>query len=409
MGLGKTVQTIAFIGWLKLIRKVSGPYLVVAPLSVFPNWLREFRRFAPELRVLKLHSSNQAENTRLGKMDIVGNYDVVVTTYDMMKSKSVRRPLVQSTHWRYIILDEGHIIRNEDTNIAHTMRAMHFQQVILLTGTPLQNNLHELWSLLNFLEPDIFASSERFDSCFQVSGANMRFDRSLLLKVHTLLKPFMLRRTKLEVEKTVPPKVETKIMCPLSNIQAMWYKQLLLNENSLLQTSASDSAKELSSSNSSSLVGGVSSNGSNAQQWRRLKMLFMQLRKVSIHPFLFDEADLDIEVTDDSIISASGKMEVLDLLLKKLHAARHRVVLFSQFTSMLDILEDYMNYRGYEHCRIDGQTNRVMRQVYINSFNAPDSKLFVFLMSTRSGGLGINLQTADTVILFDSDWNPQVL
>ena len=147
--------------------------------------------------------------------------------------------------------------------------------------------------------------------------------------------------------------------------------------------------------------------GPQTGAWKKLQSLLMQLRKCCNHPYLFEGADPDPGVTDESLIEASGKVHVLDRLLTKLKDRGHRVVLFSQFTTTLDLLDDVLRYRGYEFSRLDGGTNRVQRTVDIQSFNAPNSSVFLFLMSTRAGGLGVNLQTADTCILFDSDWNPQ--
>lgn len=306
------------------------------------------------------------------------------------------------------IILTGHIIRNEETQIAETVRKLHSQWILLLTGTPIQNNLHELYSLLNFLHPDIFVNSSKFDKCFDLSNHHI-IDKKLLLKVHSMLKPFMLRRLKADVEKSVPPKVEKKILCPMTPMQSLWYKRFLLKESAVLMhmeheynaaiAAAAEANKEAIASDSASAV--------PQSRWRRLMALFIQLRKVCNHPFLFPEADPLPGATNDSIISSAGKLQVLDKILMQLAANKHRVVIFSQFTGVLDILSDYLNFRGYRFCRLDGSTNRVQRQVHINSFNAPNSPIFIFIMSTRAGGLGVNLQTADTVVLYDSDWNPQ--
>jgi SWI/SNF-related matrix-associated actin-dependent regulator of chromatin subfamily A member 5 len=420
---------------MKYVQKISGPFLVIVPLSVLTNWMNEFKKFLPQMRVLMLHSGDLAEKERLKKEvlpNLLNTHDVVVTTYDMAKHPAMKHSLISSYYWRCVILDEGHIVRNENSNIAQAIRKMHFEQALLLTGTPLQNNLHELWSLLNFLQPEIFPESNLFDECFDITNsANYKIDKAMLLKVHAMLKPFMLRRIKADVEKTVPPKVEKKILCPLSAVQSSWYKRFLLKDSTLLMQ------LELEDYDASKEGGDAAvavSNTAQQSRWRRLNMLFVQLRKVRNamqcnawfdldlniahlrflfcqvcnHPFLFPEADPHPEFTDASIIAASGKLQVLDKLLLRLQAEGHRVVLFSQFTGVLDILVDYLNLRGFLFCRLDGSTNRVQRQIHINSFNRPRSPLFVFLMSTRAGGLGVNLQTADTVILYDSDWNPQV-
>lgn len=416
MGLGKTLQTISFLGYLKHILHVKGTSLIIVPLSVLSNWMNEFRRFLPSFRVLKLHSSDSNERERMKKEDLVNmteKYDCVITTYEMVKTAKMHHILVSSMHWRYVVLDEGHIIRNECTIIADTVRKMHFEHVLLLTGTPLQNNLHELWSLLNFLEPNIFSNSKVFDECFDIGAKDKyKIDQEMLLKVHHMLNPFLLRRIKSEVEKNIPLKIEKKVMCPLTQVQVHWYKTILMKDRSLFEQmkilgddddlllNGSDSDEEDERKKEEELV-------KRRIDVKKLQAMYMQLRKCCNHPYLFANADPDPGFTDERIIEASGKLHVLDRLLIKLRANGHRVVIFSQFTSVLDILNDYLEYREIPFCRLDGQTNRVQRQIDINRYNAPNSHLFAFIMSTRAGGLGVNLQTADTVILYDSDWNPQ--
>lgn len=380
---------------------VSGPHLVIVPLSVISNWMNEFRRFLPQMRVLKLHSSDPDEKERLRKEilpQLHEKYDVVITTYEMIKNPKLRYSLVSSIFWRYVVLDEGHLIRHEDCIIAETVRKLHSERCLLLTGTPLQNNLHELWSLLNFLQPDLFKSAQRFDECFNITHSTKHYiNKELLMKVHSLLKPFMLRRIKLDVERTVPPKIEKKILCPLTPTQVFWYKRFLLRESTLLMQLESETAAAANNTTDNNTVVTTTEPTMNSSRWQRLRAVYMQLRKVCNHPFLFEEADNHPEYTDESIIEASGKLKVLDKLLNKLHSAGHRVVIFSQFTRVLDIIGDYLNFRGYEFCRLDGSSNRVQRQISINMFNAKNTTLFAFIMSTRAGGLGVNLQTADTV------------
>jgi len=392
MGLGKTLQTIAFLAHLKFTEGLTGPSLVVAPLSVLSSWLVEFKKFCPSLRVVKLHSSDMAERERLKDrvMNDFTSFDVVVTTYEMAKSANMSA-IVRRLWWRYIILDEGHVVKNENSQISQAMRGFHYQNALLLTGTPLQNNLHELWALLNFLYPDIFIESEAFDEGFNLGKSQV--DQKLLMKASILLQPLMIRRIKADVEKSLPPKLETKIACPLSDCQRFWYKRLLLKDSSLLKKLENDNATEaLGTAGSSS--------------WKKLQSLMMQLRKCANHPYLFPDADQGSQ-DPEAIVTSSGKMVLLDRLLQKLKDKNHRVVLFSQFTSMLDLIEEYCNLRGWRYCRLDGSVNRVQRTVDISCFNADGSKLFIFLMSTRAGGLGVNLQSADTCILYDSDWNPQ--
>ena len=246
----------------------------------------------------------------------------------------------------------------------------------------------------------------------------VQVDRALLSKAHYMMRPFILRRLKAEVEQTLPPKLETKIDCPMTSMQRFWVRRLLVREKELLiamemkddqeaKEKGSDKEGEKKNNDGS---GGEVAQGRESESHRRLQSLVTQLRKAANHPYLFQGVETpsaDGRATEE-LVKASGKMVVLDQLLKKLHQRGHRVVLFSQYTRMLDIISDYLDMRGYHHCRLDGSTNRVMREVYINMFNRPQSDLFIFCLSTRAGGEGVNLFTADTVILFDSDWNPQV-
>jgi SWI/SNF-related matrix-associated actin-dependent regulator of chromatin subfamily A member 5 len=432
MGLGKTLQTISYIAYLKYRRGIEGPHLVVAPLSVLGSWLSEFKRWCPTLNVVRLHSADARERDRLRKLltsgeDEKGNIvDVFVTTYDMLKSANMRRTFCGRVRFRYLVLDEGHIIKNEKSQIAVVCRKVKYQGCLLLTGTPLQNNLHELWSILNFLFQDIFPSSKAFDNCFDLGKHQV--DHAMLEKAHYLMQPFMLRRVKAEVEKGLSPKLETKIYCSLSSLQTKLYKELLLRDAKLLTGPGMGSGAAVATAGSESAA---AEDDESTDEWRKLQSLLMQLRKCCNHPYLFAEAEaayreeveaaaLEPEEQEETrgqakgiacgedIVQVSGKMGLLDKLLVKLKQKGHRVVLFSQFTRMLDILDDYCVMRGFKYCRLDGSTNRVQRSVDIQSFNAPGSELFIFLMSTRAGGMGVNLQTADTCILYDSDWNPQV-
>eukprot|EP00466_Bigelowiella_natans_P005996 jgi/Bigna1/45102/e_gw1.111.20.1 len=408
MGLGKTLQTISFLAALKE-RGISGPHLVVVPLSVLSAWLNEFRRWCPSMRVVRLHSADRAERERLRKSISadVGKYDVILTTYDLVKVPEMRACLASRISWRVVALDEGHRVKNHEAAISIAMKKIQSELILLLTGTPLQNNLRELWGLLYYLHPESFTDMTPFESAFELNASEIQINREMLEKAHYMLRPFMLRRLKTEVEKLLPPRIETKVMCPLSDMQRFWYKRLLLKNKATLMR-----------------VGGEEGGGAKNQMakdedergsdWKRLKSLMMQLRKCCCHPFLFAGAEDSIRgaamdmTCDESIVQASGKMENLDRLLSALKAKGHRVVIFSQFTRFLDIVDDYLRMRNYEFARLDGATNRVQRMIDIQEFNKPNSPYFAFIMTTRAGGLGVNLQTADTVILLDSDWNPQV-
>ncbi|KAM7488199.1 hypothetical protein LguiB_025683 [Lonicera macranthoides] len=367
MGLGKTLQTISLLGYLHEFRGITGPHMVVAPKSTLGNWMNEIRRFCPILR---------ARYTR-EELLVAGKFDVCVTSFEMaIKEKTALRRF----SWRYIIIDEAHRIKNENSLLSKTMRIFNTNYRLLITGTPLQNNLHELWSLLNFLLPEIFSSAETFDEWFQISGENDQ--QEVVQQLHKVLRPFLLRRLKSDVEKGLPPKKETILKVGMSQMQKQYYKALLQKDLEVVN------------------AGG---------ERKRLLNIAMQLRKCCNHPYLFQGAEPGPPyTTGDHLVTNAGKMVLLDKLLPKLKQRDSRVLIFSQMTRLLDILEDYLLYRGHQYCRIDGNTGGEDRDASIEAFNKPGSEKFAFLLSTRAGGLGINLATADVVILYDSDWNPQV-
>ncbi|CAB9517489.1 ISWI chromatin-remodeling complex ATPase ISW2 [Seminavis robusta] len=390
MGLGKTLQTISLLCYLKEHLGQSGPSLVVCPLSVLYSWCSEAQKWAPSLKVLRLHATNSEDqaNQRRELVEHATEYDLVVTTYEMIKVQQLQF-MFNRIHFRYLVLDEGHKIKSGLTLVAQAVRRLHCENRLLLTGTPLQNNLSELVQLLNFLLPDIFNNFEPFENAFDIT--NNVIDKEKMMQAQKVLGLFMIRRLKNQVEKLMPKKIETKVYCPLSRNQIFWYKAILMKDLSYLERH----------DNKDGTVGATAA--------QKLAGLFMQLRKACLHPFLFDGAEPDIGATTlEQLIGASGKLSVLDSLLQSLFKKGHRCVIFSQFTSMLDILTDYCSMRGWRHHLFDGRTSRARRNYFVNAFNAKNSDVFLFLMSTRSGSMGLNLQTADTVILFDSDFNPQM-
>ena len=391
---GKTIQTISLISYLKEEENVTGPSLVIAPLSVLSSWCNEMSKWAPSIKFFRLHASDpneqKAQKEELQKRAHL--YDVIVTTYEMAKLPALKS-LYSRLHFNYLVLDEGHKIKAHDTLISQAVRKIHFGNTIILTGTPLQNNLVELWSLLNFLYPSIFTTLKPFEKAFNLNDNII--DKKFLAKSQQLLDLVMLRRLKSHVETKLPPKLETKVYCPLSKTQAFWYKSLLLKDLSHLANCEDKNEND----------DGDDSGNNTWSKHNILRNLFMQLRKCCNHPFVFKGAEGDPdETTLEDLVSASGKMSVLDMLLQSLCKKGHRCVLFSQFTQMLDILEDYCKLRGWQYCRLDGNTPRAKRNYLINRFNEqPISPFFIFLVSTRSGGMGLNLQSADTCILYDSD------
>ncbi|KAM7467073.1 hypothetical protein LguiB_014635 [Lonicera macranthoides] len=377
MGLGKTLQTISLLGYLHEFRGITGPHMVVAPKSTLGNWMNEIRRFCPTLRAVKFLGNPEERRYTREELLVAGKFDVCVTSFEMaIKEKTALRRF----SWRYIVIDEAHRIKNENSLLSKTMRLYNTNYRLLITGTPLQNNLHELWSLLNFLLPEIFSSAETFDEWFQISGENDQ--QEVVQQLHKVLRPFLLRRLKSDVEKGLPPKKETILKVGMSQMQKQYYKALLQKDLEVVN------------------AGG---------ERKRLLNIAMQLRKCCNHPYLFQGAEPGPPyTTGDHLVTNAGKMVLLDKLLPKLKERDSRVLIFSQMTRLLDILEDYLMYRGYLYCRIDGNTGGEDRDASIDAFNKPGSEKFVFLLSTRAGGLGINLATADVVILYDSDWNPQV-
>jgi SWI/SNF-related matrix-associated actin-dependent regulator of chromatin subfamily A member 5 len=407
MGLGKTLQTITFLGMLRfgLDRDAPtndrAPSLIVCPLSVLNSWMSEFKRWCPQLKVALAHTTCDSEIKRL-KSEVLSNileYDAVITTYEVMRG-ALRNILSKVAVWRYFIMDEAQRIKNEESDVSIAARRIRCRGRLLLTGTPLQNNLHELWSLLNFILPQTFRESEPFDSAFDLQG-KVVVDNAVLDKAHYALRPFLLRRLKSEVELNLPGKKVVRVSVPLSEAQRFWYRQLLIKDKDVISRISAGAAGE-----SGDVVDGTVLRP-ESNDHKRLQSLMMQLRKCCNHPFLFDGADPNPSITDENIVSASGKMRLLDRLLPELKAMGHRVVIFSQFTRTLDVLEDYLIWKGYELRRLDGNVSRVRRTVSMLEFQMRPS-IFAFLMTTRAGGLGVTLTAADTVIMFDSDWNPQV-
>lgn len=384
MGLGKTLQSISVLAYMKEFKKVDGPHLVMVPKSTLSNWCNEFKRFCPSLRVLRFHGSKEERleiiQDRMKAHSMANrDWDVVITTYEVV---NLEKGALTKIAWRYLIIDEAHRLKNEDSQFSQTVRLLNTQHRLLLTGTPLQNNLHELWALLNFLLPDVFSSSEQFDDWFNLDVDDTEVKQRMIGQLHKLLRPFMLRRLKADVEKSLPPKTETILFTGMSALQKTLYRQILMRD-----------------------IDTINSNSNSQQSRTAILNIVMQLRKCCNHPYLFPgQEDRTDDPFGDHLSVNCGKMVLLDKLLGKLFARGHRVLVFSQMTRMLDILEDYLLSKGYLYCRIDGNTSYEDREDRIYDFNREGSDKFVFILSTRAGGLGINLQTADTVILYDSDW-----
>uniref|UniRef100_A0AAZ3PWF2 SWI/SNF related, matrix associated, actin dependent regulator of chromatin, subfamily a, member 4 n=1 Tax=Oncorhynchus tshawytscha TaxID=74940 RepID=A0AAZ3PWF2_ONCTS len=387
MGLGKTIQTIALITYLMENKRVNGPFLIIVPLSTLSNWVYEFDKWAPS--VVKVSYKVRFPQARRAFIPQLrsGKFNVLLTTYEyIIKDKQV----LAKIRWKYMIVDEGHRMKNHHCKLTQVLNTHYLApRRVLLTGTPLQNKLPELWALLNFLLPTIFKSCSTFEQWFNAPFAmtgekvDLNEEETILIirRLHKVLRPFLLRRLKKEVEAQLPEKVEYVIKCDMSA------KGVLLTDFLII------------------LQGGT----------KTLMNTIMQLRKICNHPYMFQQIEESFSehlgfsggiVSGLDLYRASGKFEVLDRILPKLRATNHKVLLFCQMTSLMTIMEDYFAYRNFKHLRLDGTTKAEDRGMLLKAFNDPASQYFIFLLSTRAGGLGLNLQSADTVVIFDSDWNP---
>ncbi|KHN98465.1 ISWI chromatin-remodeling complex ATPase ISW2 [Metarhizium album ARSEF 1941] len=586
MGLGKTVQTIALIALLREQENYLGPHLVVAPLSTLSNWMDEFHKWTPSIPVIMYHG-NQAQRAKIFQTNMLKNlkggrptakFPVVCTSYEMVLRDQHNLSRIQ---WEFIIIDEGHRMKNAEAKLFQQLRQFSSATRLLITGTPLQNNLKELWSLLHFLLPNIFTDWEAFESWFDFSdlederGAEEfiadQMKQDLVKKIHLILQPLLLRRIKQDVAAYLPRKREYVLFAPMTKEQTDLYnvftnkeidtrqyleQKVLDKVNSAMASRSSTRASSRSSSraaaaakknestngstvslavrqsprgkknetkptcslpNAFSLMMGKRATSSPVQgdAQKTAKTPAKQAAKRKSPPTsvrsdsksarssrnstpastrgrprrgkTYEEADSDEEdalsddafeaklagemdrdgdveeeldelqspeeveraqtlelakkqlaqkklgnplaqlrlvcnsphnfynpwatctdvPVDESIITSSGKMLLLDRLLQKLFERGHKVLIFSQFKTQLDILEDYSReLRGWNVCRIDGSVPQDSRRQQIHDFNN-DADYNLFLLSTRAGGQGINLASADTVILYDSDFNPQ--
>eukprot|EP00258_Populus_trichocarpa_P037441 XP_024453460.1 protein CHROMATIN REMODELING 4 isoform X2 [Populus trichocarpa] len=390
MGLGKTVSACAFISSLYFELKVSLPCLVLVPLSTMPNWLSEFALWAPNLNVVEYHGCAKARAmirqyewhasnpNEMNKKTTSYKFNVLLTTYEMVLADST---YLRGVPWEVLVVDEGHRLKNSGSKLFNLLNTFSFQHRVLLTGTPLQNNIGEMYNLLNFLQPASFPSLSSFEEKFNDLTTTEKVE-----ELKKLVAPHMLRRLKKDAMQNIPPKTERIVPVELSSIQAEYYRAMLTKNYQMLRNI-----------------------GKGVAQQSMLNIV-MQLRKICNHPYLIPGTEPDsgsLEFLHEMRIKASAKLTLLHSMLKILYKEGHRVLIFSQMTKLLDILEDYLNIefgpKTYE--RVDGSVSVSDRQTAIARFNQDKSR-FVFLLSTRSCGLGINLASADTVIIYDSDFNP---
>eukprot|EP00170_Pyropia_yezoensis_P004633 contig_18886_g4646 len=416
MGLGKTIQSVSLLHFLFTERNIRGPFLVLAPLSTLGHWAREIDTWT-ELNAIVYHGNSESRNVIHqhewvvpGQVPSQGppyKWHVLITTYETVLQEATR---LRRIKWNAIVVDEAHRLKNRSSRLVDELKSFSSDHRVLLTGTPLQNNMLEVWALLNFVDPETFSSEDDFAAQFG------DMDAAAVNSVKEVLRPYLLRRKKEDVEKSIPPKEETIVMVELTRVQKKWYRALLEKNFSFLD------------------VGARQANIGN------LRNIVMELRKCCNHPFLIQgvepieleaavkaskkvkEAAADAangpaeevlsptssdDVMGKVLVDASGKLVFVDKMLPRLKEAGHRVLIFSQMVRVLDILEDYLIAHRWGYERIDGRVRGNERQQAIDRFSKPGSEKFVFLLCTRAGGQGINLTIADTVIIYDSDWNPQ--
>ncbi|XP_030825592.1 chromodomain-helicase-DNA-binding protein 1-like [Camarhynchus parvulus] len=374
MGLGKTCQTISLL--LYLTKKLSNKerFLILCPLSVLSNWKEELERFAPGFSFITYVGSKEERPKLQENLKGDSHVHALLTTYEICLKDAA---FLKSFNWAALVVDEAHRLKNQNSLLYKTLSEFSIGFSLLLTGTPVQNSLQELYSLLSLIEPDIFPQEKvkEFVEYYQV----IEKENEPAKELHSLLQPFLLRRVKSEVAAELPKKVEVVLYHGMSALQKKYYKAILTKD---LDAFENETGRKVT-----------------------LQNVLIQLRKCVAHPYLFNGVEPEPFEIGDHIVEASGKMCLLDKLLSFLYAGGHRVLLFSQMTQLLDILQDYMDYRGYSYERLDGSVRGEERHLAIKNFG--QQPIFIFLLSTRAGGVGMNLTAADTVIFTDSDFNPQ--
>nr|VDD30609.1 unnamed protein product [Brassica oleracea] len=446
MGLGKTIQAITYLTLLNHLNNDPGPHLVVCPASVLENWERELRKWCPSFNVLQYHGAARAAYSReLNSLSKAGKpppFNVLLVCYSLFERHSEQqkddRKVLKRWRWSCVLMDEAHALKDKNSyrwkNLMSVAR--NANQRLMLTGTPLQNDLHELWSLLEFMLPDIF-TTENVDLKKLLNAE----DTELITRMKSILGPFILRRLKSDVMQQLVPKIQRVEYVHMEKKQEDTYKEAIEDYR------AASQARVLKLS-SKSLA--------KALPKRQISNYFTQFRKIANHPLLIRRIYSDEDVIriarklhpigafgfecslervieevksyndfrihqlllqygvnntkgtlSDKHVMLSAKCRTLAELLPSMKKSGNRVLIFSQWTSMLDILEWTLDVIGVTYRRLDGSTQVTDRQTIVDTFNN-DKSIFACLLSTRAGGQGLNLTGADTVIIHDMDFNPQI-
>ncbi|GFR63589.1 SWI/SNF-related matrix-associated actin-dependent regulator of chromatin subfamily A containing DEAD/H box 1-like [Elysia marginata] len=411
MGLGKTIQAISFIAHL-MEEGEEGPHVIIVPSSTIENWLRELQRWCPSLKVIVYYGSQDERRAVRHSIFFQGEeFNVLLTTYNMATGGVEDRVLFKKFDFHYAVFDEGHMLKNMSSMRFQNLMKISAERRLLLTGTPLQNNLLELMSLLCFVMPEIFqGKTDHLKKVFAMitrssdEKQKSRFERDRIAQAKRIMKPFILRRLKKDVLQHLPKKTETIERCSMTPSQQELYDRLVTKYSLEISENTSEDGE-----GNNTAGGGIG--------------IFMQFRKVANHPLLLRNLFKDGKLRKmakaiakepshrergalpDLIQEDMSVMNDFELMGLCKQYPNDRVLLFSQFTMMLDIAELYLEQNGHKFIRLDGQTPVPDRLQLIDRFNSePD--IFVFLLSTRAGGLGINLCAANTIILHDIDFNP---
>ncbi|KAJ7673066.1 SNF2 family N-terminal domain-containing protein [Mycena polygramma] len=381
MGLGKTVQIVVFLGSIAESSNAA-PSLVIVPNATLSNWGREFAKWAPKLNVVTFFGNTTSRDIIVdhelfhSKTPRTPKFDVLLTTFEGA-TDSTNWPVLRSCHWNVMVVDEAQRLKGDSPALRGSLESLQSDHRVLMTGTPLNNNVTELFNLMNFLDPGKWADLEAIASNCQTLSHNQ------VLEMHNKLRAYFLRRTKTQVLE-LPAKVETTIPVSMSAFQKTIYTQIQARN--------------------------LDPNGRLMEGRKDVKHVVLNLRQCLQHPFVYDdtleEHGLSATTEHTNLVRTSGKLQVLQVMLARLLTLGRRVLLFTQYIKVLNIIDDFLVCEGYRFLRLDGDTPNEQRQPGLDEFNKPNSDIFIYILTTHAGGVGINLYTADTVIIFDPDYNP---